>query len=300
VKTRLAGLLLALAAAAPAGAAVPVLPQGKAIAVYAPLRPTVIMFGDSVHLDLTVAVDRRQIDPRSVALEPRFAPFTLRVPVRTSHRDIGDLTLIRFPLLLRCISYPCVPTGQASLRRLRRASIRYTLRSAPAARRTLRLRLPAIEVLSQINPTLLSAEASVPTQVRITPYAAHMLPLPKPSYRIAPGVLVGATIAVAALLLSAALLLVRRHLRALRPRRATREPTQSALERALALLVGAHERADETLTRKALERLACELSGNGVNGDLASAAQRLAWAEPVPPDDEVAALAAAVRRELAR
>jgi hypothetical protein len=298
VRRALALVAFAGALAAPAVAATPVLPQGQAIAVYAPLRPTVILFGDSVRFDLTVAVDRRQIDPKSVALQPRFAPFDVVRPILPSHRDIGGVTLLRFPLVLRCISYPCVPTGQATLRHLRRARLLYTLRSAPKERQFFRLRLPAVEVISQINPSLLNSESSVPTQVRITPYTAHVLPLPKPSYRIEPGVLVGGTIAAAALLLAASLLFARRYLTALRPHRVRAPARETTLERALLFLVQAQERGDETATRKALERLAGELAGNGANGDLASAAHRLAWAEPTPEREEVDLFADRVRREL--
>jgi hypothetical protein len=298
MRRALAAAVLAVAVVGPAGAAERPLPQGKAIAVYAPLSPTVIMFGDSLHLDLTVAVDRRRVDPGSVALEPRFTPFDVVRPIRPTHRDEGPITLVRFPLVLRCISYPCVPTGQATLRHLRRARLHYTLRDVPAQPRVLRLRLPAIEVLSQINPSLLSAEASVPTQVRITPYAAHVLPLPKPTYRVAPDVLVGGTIAAAAILLAAALLLGRRYLRLLRPERGPAPSHESALERALGFLALAQECGDETATRKALERLGVELAGNGVDGDLASAARRLAWAEPSPPREDVERLAERVRGEV--
>jgi hypothetical protein len=282
-----AAAVLAAVLAAAAPAAERPLPQGKAIAVYAPLSPTAIMFGDALHLDLTVAVDRRQVDPASVALEPRFSPFDVVRPIHPTHHDEGPITLVRFPLVLRCISYPCVPTGQATLRHLRRARLRYTLRSEPSPPRELRLRLPAVEVLSQINPSLLNAEANVPTQVRITPYTAHLLPLPKPTYRVVPGVLVGGAISAAVLLLAASLLLGQRYLRVLRPHRAAVEERESALERALALLALAQERGDETTTRKALERLGVELAGNGVNGDLAAAAHRLAWAEPTPASKEV-------------
>jgi hypothetical protein len=293
-----AAAALAAAFAASAPAAERPLPQGKAIAVYAPLSPTVIMFGDALHLDLTVAVDRRQVDPASIALQPRFTPFDVVRPIRPTHRDEGPITLVSFPLVLRCISYPCVPTGQATLRHLRRARLRYTLRSDPSTPRELRLRLPAVEVLSQINPSLLNAESSVPSQVRITPYTAHLLPLPKPTYRVAPGVLVGGAIAAAAILLAASLVLGLRYLRVLRPRQAPVEDSESALERALAFLVLAQGRGDETATRKALERLGVELAGNGVNGDLAAAAHRLAWAEPSPASEDVERLAEQVRSEV--
>ena len=302
MRRAVAALALAAVVAAPAAAAPSaprVLPLGRAIGVYAPLRPTVILFGDSLHLDLTVAVDRRRVDPASVKLDPSFAPFVVVRPVQVSHRDIGGVTLVRFPLVLRCISYRCVPTGQANLRRLRHGRVVYRLRSRPAKELSVRLRLPAIEVITQVNPSLISSQAGLPTQVRITPYVVHIVPVPKPTYRTEPAVLVGGSIAAAAVLLLASLLLARRYLRARRPRRRLAGAPASSLEQALALLAWAQRHGDETVRRKALERVAGELGENG-GSELAAAAHDLAWAEPSPPPDEVDRFAERVRKEAGR
>jgi hypothetical protein len=295
--TALAALTLAPGAAAET---VPVLPHGTPIAIYAPLRPTVIGFGDSLHLDLTVAVDRKQVDPATVELEPRFPPFDVVRPVRPSHRNLGELTLIRFPVVLRCIEYGCVPTAQTTLHHLRRGRVLYRLRDEPRTQRYLRLRLPAIDVVSAINPSLVqgSNERVLP-QLRISPYAAHIVPVPKPTYRLDPAVVVGGSAAAAGLFLVAALLLGGSYVRRRLPRRAAR-PTATPLEQALAFLVWAREQRDETVRRKALERIAGELGRNGAPPDLARTAHRLAWAEEGPQRDEFDALADRVRREVRR
>jgi hypothetical protein len=58
------------------------------------------------------------------------------------------------------------------------------------------------------------------------------------------------------------------------------------LERALAVLRYAHEHGDETLQRKAFERVAGEL-GVERAGELAQIARELAWSQRTPEDEEV-------------
>jgi hypothetical protein len=297
---RLAAVLAvsaAVSAPVASGASAPLLPHGKTIAVYAPLHPTVILFGDSVTLDVTVVLDRRHIDPAGVGLETSLPPFTVAPPARPIRRDLGPITQLRFPLLLRCVTYPCVPTGQTTLLRLRPARVLYALRGDRRGTLAVRLRLPAIEVISQINPTLLNSESAVPTQVRITPYVAHVVPLPRPTYRTDPAVLVGGTIGAAGLLFLAAAALGTLYVRGRLPARRPRQRGASQLEEALALLAWARDHGDDTVRRKAIERVAAELGQNGGREDLAASARRLAWAEPSPPPEEVAEFAERVRRE---
>jgi hypothetical protein len=70
-----------------------------------------------------------------------------------------------------------------------------------------------------------------------------------------------------------------------------------SVTRRLALLAWAQRHGDETVRRKALERVAGELGENGGSGELASTAHDLAWAEPTPPPDEVDRFAERVRKE---
>ena len=72
----------------------------------------------------------------------------------------------------------------------------------------------------------------------------------------------------------------------------------TTLERALALLTWAHARGDETLERKALERVADELVVEQPRpevDELSRAARELAWSPHVPEDEEVETFAERAR-----
>jgi hypothetical protein len=60
----------------------------------------------------------------------------------------------------------------------------------------------------------------------------------------------------------------------------------TVLERALAVLRYAHEKGDETLQRKAFERVAAEL-GVDRAGELRVTARELAWSPRTPADEEI-------------
>ena len=65
-------------------------------------------------------------------------------------------------------------------------------------------------------------------------------------------------------------------------------PASSSLERALAVFFWAGRRGDETLQRKALERVAAELPLDVA--DLSDATRELAWSPETPEEDEVEAI----------
>ncbi len=70
-------------------------------------------------------------------------------------------------------------------------------------------------------------------------------------------------------------------------------PSGTPLERALAVLAWAHARGDETLERKALERVAGELDDETPEpeiDELSRAARELAWSSRTPDDEDVEAL----------
>ena len=72
-------------------------------------------------------------------------------------------------------------------------------------------------------------------------------------------------------------------------RRAAETLEGSTLERALAVLAWAHEHGDETLQRKAFERVASELGVVPQVDELSQAAHELAWSPRIPEHDEVEA-----------
>ena len=128
-----------------------------------------------------------------------------------------------------------------------------------------------------------------------------LVPLPLPSYRIAPGTALWLLTALALLLALAGVALVARALGPARSRIAVRVPrrTLSPVERALALLREASTRGDASAERKALERLAWELR-QAREDRLARDARRLAWSEPGPTPEPVGALTEAVAKAVRR
>jgi hypothetical protein len=68
----------------------------------------------------------------------------------------------------------------------------------------------------------------------------------------------------------------------------------TTLERALAVLRYAHETGDETLQRKAFERVAGELGVERAD-ELTRVARELAWSQRTPEDEEVEAFAEQAR-----
>jgi hypothetical protein len=283
---RLAASVAVLALAAPAAAAAasaPHQPRGKAIAVYAPLRPTVQLFGAPVAGEIVVLVDRRRIDPASVSVRARFSPYEPAAPPRADRRDVGGATRLRYAFTLRCLAVDCVPRGQAKSFKLPEARVVYALRTAPGRKRSVLVKWPALEVLSRVNPqAFANADES--------PYASHLVPLPQPSYATAPAALFGAVFGIGGLLLGAGALCFGRWLVARRPAVAAEAAAPlSPVDAALALVAAAQHSGDETALRKALERLADELGTDG-RPDLAVAAHELAWSPAPPAADAVDSL----------
>jgi hypothetical protein len=140
-------------------------------------------------------------------------------------------------------------------------------------------------VVSQVSPreqAFIKAHKRIQWQYPLAPAAGD-------AYRIPPRVVFWLALLLAVLCGAAALLLAGRW--ALRRRTpATTAPAVagSQLERALALFFWANEHGDETLQRKALERVADELPLDVV--DLSEIARELAWSPETPEGDEVEAI----------
>jgi hypothetical protein len=269
-----------------AEAAAPLLPAGKPVAVYAYMTPRVILFGDPLDLDVTVLVDRKLVDPKTVQVTATLRPFLPGDRSRTK-RQIGNVTEFHFAVAFTCVRVQCVPVAQSRQFQFPRGTVTYRLWKHPGTPATERFRLPLVLLLSQVNTTALQRLLSLNPGQRIPPYRHHLLPVPKPSYRIAPATLAGISSAAAAVVFAASLLLFRLYARARRPVR-IEEPVVRVppLEQALAFLRHAQAEGDEVLVRKALERVAAELESDG-GGALAREAHELAWAETDPPRGEV-------------
>jgi hypothetical protein len=201
---------------------------------------------------------------------------------------------------LRCLTQPCVPQAPPSDKyhvfRFQRVHIAYV----DAAGRTIfaiAATWPPVEVLSQVSPGVVSYLK----QTRRLNWQFHVTPVASPTYRLSPGLLFWLALGFGILLLLAVPPLGWRWYRTVRPPAVVLAPPPAPatpLDRALALLAWAHARGDETLERKALERVADELVADGAGADadtLSRAARHLAWSPAVPEDEDVETLAERAR-----
>ena len=142
---------------------------------------------------------------------------------------------------------------------------------------------PPVEVLSQVSPgvaAFLQKSNRLNWRIDFTPVAA-------PTYRISPPLLFWLAVALGGLLTLAAGFAAYRWYLVVRPRRAPIVvDAGTPLERALAVLRYAHETGDETLQRKAFERVADEL-GTERADELSRVAKEHAWSPRTPEDEEV-------------
>jgi len=155
-----------------------------------------------------------------------------------------------------------------------------------------RVSWPPIEVLSQVSPgvaVFLSRSNNLDWRIHITPVAS-------PTYRMSPDLLFWLALAFAGVLAAVAALFTRRWYLLVRPRSVETYTIDqgTTLERALAVLRHAHEQGDETLQRKAFERIAGELGVEEAD-ELTRTARELAWSPRTPEDEEVEEFAAQAR-----
>ena len=293
-KALLVAALAALALAAPAAALLPVEPSGSAVGegrplkAYASLSPVVHLFGDAVTAEVAVVADTKWVDPARVQVTAVFTPYKTvqRSVLRTGSGRFAQITWV---WKLRCLTSKCVPrfppSDEVHVFQFRPAKIEY-LDSHGKPMYGITAGFPPIEAISQISPgtkTFLQRHNAIVWQAKVTPLAA-------PRYRLSPGLLFWLALAFAGLLGGAGLAIGGRWLWPLLPHRAgAAAGSATTLDRALALFFWARERGDDTLQRKALERVAEELEA-GPAHDLSEAARALAWSREAPEDDEVKAI----------
>jgi hypothetical protein len=288
--------LTALAAAGPAAAFLPPVPSGSSVGdgvplkAYASVAPTVHLFGDELTAKVAVVADTKWVLPARLRVSADFSPYTpVHAPAQLRVGS-GRFQQITWTWTLRCTTLPCVPREPPSDKyrvfRFHPAHIDY-LDSTGKSEYGITASFPAVETLSQVTPGLvayLTRHNALNWSYRITPVAA-------PSYRVSPGLVFWLALGLGGgLALAGAGLLGRWALR-FRPHAAAAAapgPPATALERALSLFVWARERGDDTLQRKALERVADELAPAGL--ELSERARTLAWAPETPPEEEVAEL----------
>jgi hypothetical protein len=288
-----AAAVLALVVTAPAAARLPVinsgtsLGEGQPLKAYATISPTVHLFGDPITAKIAIVADTKWVDAARLQVTSDFAPYESTRAPNILRLHIGRFAQVTWTWTLRCVTSPCVPRAPPSdgahVFRFHPAHISYLrLNGKPAY--SISASWPPVEVVSQVSPgvvAFLQKTNRLNWRIGLTPVAA-------PTYRLSPGVLFWIVIVIAGGFGLLALWLAWRWYLVVRPRRANDLPTDpgTTLERALAVLRYAHEHGDETLQRKAFERVAGELGVERAD-ELTLIARELAWSQRTPEDDEV-------------
>jgi hypothetical protein len=264
-----AAVLAALAAAAPAEAKVPpvhggsVLGRNRPLKVYASVTPPVHLFADAVTAKVAVVADRKWVAPGNLRVIVRFAPYQPVGPPTEVRTANGRLLQITWTWQLRCLAVACVPETRTSdtsrIFHFRRAHVEY-LSPGGKVRYALDAGFPPIVAFSQLSPSVVAGL----TAHRLY-WQYQLTPLPAPHYRVAPGLAFWLAVALASLLGAMGLAVAARW--------------------ALTLFFWARAQDDETLQRKALERVADELPFDV--HDLSETARALAWSPESPEAKDV-------------
>jgi hypothetical protein len=265
--------------------------EGLPFKAYASMTPTVHLFGDQVTAKLAVVADTKFVDPVRLRVHTSFRPYTPVAAPTIARIVTGRFEQVTWTWHIRCIDSACVPRVPRSDKfhvfHFPPAHVDYlTIKGKPAY--GLNAYWPPVEVLSQISPGVqkfLQLTNHIDWRFQLRPVAA-------PTYRFSPTWVLWISIALGSLFGGGALFFFGRWYLMVRPRRsAVVELPGTPLERALAVLRFAHETGDETLQRKAFERVAGEL-GLEQADELTRMARELAWSPRTPEDEEVEAFAA--------
>jgi hypothetical protein len=266
--------------------------DGVPLKAYATVSPQVHLFGDVVTARLAVVADTKWVDPARLRAKTDFTPYRpVHEPLRTSVNS-GRFQQVTWTWTLRCITTQCVPrkpSEQFHVFRFQTIHIEYVGQGGKPSYGIDAI-WPRVEVVSQVSPNVVSflkMTKRLAWQYRLAPVAA-------PTYRVSPTLLFWSALGAAIALLLASAAFTWRWYRLVRPRPVYGPAGASGtqLERALALLTWAHARGDETLERKALERVAGELDIETPEevDELSRRARELAWSSHTPEDAEVETL----------
>jgi hypothetical protein len=271
--------------------------EGQPLKAYASIVPTVHLFGDTLLAKLAVVADTRWVDPARLRVRAEFAPYTITGAPTMLRLHVGRFEQMTWTWKLRCLTATCVPVVPPSEKfhvfRFPNAHVDYMTVGGKRAY-GIAAAWPSVEVLSQVSPSVASALINT----RRYNWQYSLAPVAAPTFRISPGLLSWLALGLAGLLALGALLSAGRWYRVLRPRVAAAAAQEgSALDRALALLAWAHAHGDETLQRKAFERVASELGVVPEVDELSQAAHELAWSPRVPEDEEVETFAEQAREQ---
>lgn len=293
MKRGLLAVAAALVLAVPAAARLPVYENGSSVGeglpfkAYATINPTVHLFGDSITAKIAIVADTKLVDPARLQVTAQFAPYTQTKAPTILRVRIGRFAQLTWTWTLECLTSPCVPRVPPSDKfhvfTFHPARITYLqINRKPAY--AISASWPPVEVLSQVSPgvvAFLQKTNQLNWRLGMTPVAA-------PTYRLSPSLLLWLAIGVAGVFGLLALGFAWRWYLVVRPRRAAALPYDPAttLDRALAVLRYAHQHGDETLQRKAFERVAGELGVERAD-ELTLIARELAWSPRTPEDKEI-------------
>jgi hypothetical protein len=280
------GVVAAVAAVLLLGRAAPVhgVRPVRALTVHASFDPPTVQFGDRVVARVVVLADRSALDTSRLRVTQDVAPLTPLGATHVTRTTRGRLLVVSYDLPAVCFSDGCLARGGSKV-----------------------LHLPAVRAEAPRRSSGVARAASAPRALtvdgRVT--AADLAPsrppfradtsAPAVTWRIAPGTLALLLDVLAAALAAAGIGLATWQGARVVRRARTSGTQRSALERALALVHEAESRppADR---RRAVGLLARVLGRR--NEPLARTAGDLAWSEPPPDPDDLAALADQVGREV--
>jgi hypothetical protein len=283
-------VVAALAVAASASADIPPTPGGSVLGRNLPLvafgsiSPPVHLFGDPITVKVAVVADRKYVAPGNVRVLVHFAPYKPVAPPTVTRSSNGRLLQQTWTWTVTCLTVQCLPQSRTSqfshVFFFHPAHIEYVSPQG-AVRYALNARFQRVEALSQLSPNEIHA-LSVHTLL----WGDSITPVSRPTYRVAPSLVFWIAAALAIVLGAAGLALATRWALQFRPSRsADSMRPSSSLERALTLFFWARAHDDETLQRKALERVADELPFDV--HELSETARALAWSPEAPDTEDV-------------
>lgn len=305
MKRLLLAAALTLAAASPAVAGLPffragsVVGEGTPLKAYTNVTPQVHLFGDAVTARVAIVADTKWVDSTRLRITTSFKPYLAAGGPVVLRLNSGRFAQVTWTWTLRCLTSPCVPRPPPSEKyhifHFALVHIDYMTKAGKRAY-GITATWPPVEVLSQVSP---ASENALVKSNQLT-WQYHVTPVASPTFNVSPALIFWLALGLAGAALLAAAGFACSWYLTVRPQRARASAVDSktTLERALALLAWAHERGDETLERKALERVAGEL---GVEAplpavdELSRTARELAWSVDVPGDEEVETFAEQAR-----
>ena len=289
--TVLTAVLAALAVAAPANAKIPPVKGGSVIGrnlplkVFASLNPPVHLFGTAVTAKIAVVADRRWVAPANLRVKAHFDPYHPVGPPTETRTVSGRFLQVTWTWTLRCLTADCVPVRPRSqtthIFHFGPANVEY-LSPTGQVRYALNARFQRLEVVSELSPDVVNGIANHTIE-----WQAPLTPVARPRYGVSPALAFWLAVALAVVLGAAGLGIGGRWAWQFRPAKAEDDLLLrgSSLERALGLFFWAREHDDETLQRKALERVAEELPFDV--HDLSETARALAWSREIPDEEDV-------------